>query len=217
MSNQPTLFPIASATSLQASVDGQSPCDSPDGETTKKSGQDQPLVSRSAAQAKLTEFSTNGIYGQLFNASSPSAALQRSLENRLRARLVGCGSLGYALSWRELDMPSGQPLLVLRSSRSTTDRDSIGLLPTPPASEGHDWSRPEILARLDRGGRVARRICRLSSAARSHQGPLGLNHCFALAMMGFPAEWSDCLALAMQSCRNSRQSSSRRAPKPSKG
>ena len=66
---------------------------------------------------------------------------------------------------------------------------ALRLLPTPSAREGRDWSRAQILAGLDRGGCVARRIC--ADAIPSSQEIVGLNPCFAEWMMGFPIGWTD--------------------------
>src|SRR3990167_5822756 len=47
---------------------------------------------------------------QLFIGSSPSANLQRALENKLRVCLAGNGWPEYDLTWSEWDMPSGPPI-----------------------------------------------------------------------------------------------------------
>lgn len=66
-----------------------------------------------------------------------------------------------------------------------------GLLPTLSAREGKDWSQAKILARLDNGGCVARRICSASQRLRSSAQVVGLNPCFAEWMMGYPETWTD--------------------------
>lgn len=74
-----------------------------------------------------------------------------------------------------------------RPSSGCRSRENGSLwLPTLPASEHRDWSRPAILARLDRGGRVARRICALSPQIHSVLDPVGLNPSFAEWMTGLP-------------------------------
>lgn len=61
-----------------------------------------------------------------------------------------------------------------------------GLLPTLAKSESRDWSQAQILARLDRGGRVARRICSRSQMLRSSAEIVGLSPSFAEMMTGLP-------------------------------
>ena len=48
----------------------------------------------------------------------------------------------------------------------------------------------------------------LSPAPTERPAGLALNPRFSLWLMGYPDEWASCGARAMQSCRNSRQSSS---------
>lgn len=86
----------------------------------------------------------------------------------------------------------------LRKGRSGSFVEAMAaaLLPTPSAREGKDWSRLSLLASLDRGDGVAKRICRLSPQTRSEEGIGGLNPSFAEWMMGFPEGWTDCDAPA---------------------
>ena len=66
-----------------------------------------------------------------------------------------------------------------------------GLLPTLPASEPRDCSQAQILARLDKGGRVARRICSTSPTLRSSQEIVTLNPSFGDWIAGFPKGWTE--------------------------
>ena len=66
-----------------------------------------------------------------------------------------------------------------------------GLLPTLPKSEPRDCSQAQILARLDKGGRVARRICSQSQTLRSSGEIVTLNPCFAEWVAGFPEGWTE--------------------------
>ena len=92
-------------------------------------------VSRFRAQESDKDMPINDTCGPLFTASSPSASLQRSLESRLQARMEGNGSPLYVLTWSEVDMPAGVPILQLRASgRRTLDNASSGWL-TPIATE----------------------------------------------------------------------------------
>lgn len=76
-----------------------------------------------------------------------------------------------------------------------------GLLPTPTKREGRDWSKASILARLDRGDGVAKRICALS--APLSQDICGLNPSFAEWMMGYEIGYTE---LEQWETRSSRKS-----------
>lgn len=179
-----------------------------DGMTMRPSGPGPVPVSRFRSLDSERAMPINDTSGPLFTNSSPSAALQRYLENKLRQRMGVNGSPEYVLIWKALDMPSGVPICVLRASgRRIPGTDFIGLLPTPSAREGRDWSRAAILASLDHGGCVARRICNLSQTIRSSRQIVGLNPSFALWMMGYPPAWINCAVPATPSSRKSRRSS----------
>ena len=111
--------------------DGTSPSTSPAG--ADQSGQDPAHASLSALRAKGKVPTTNDTSGPLFTASSPSASLQRSLENRLRANLAERGCPLYALTWKTWDMPLGPPICALRASRRRTSDSAYTGWPTPTA------------------------------------------------------------------------------------
>jgi hypothetical protein len=82
----------------------------------------------------------NDTCGPLFMTSSPSAALQSSLESRLKALTDVNGSPEYALIWKQWDMPAGLPICALRASaRRKSDSGFIGWpTPTVPTkTDGH--------------------------------------------------------------------------------
>lgn len=136
---QPSLEP----TSSPASADGALPSNSPDGQTTCQCGPGPAPASRSRPRARKQASPTTGISGQHGSASSASAALQSSLESRLRQDLHSTGSTLFALTWREKATPSGRPILQrLASAPRTNDSDSTGW-PTPVArdSKGANRSR----------------------------------------------------------------------------
>lgn len=66
-----------------------------------------------------------------------------------------------------------------------------GLLPTPCATEWKDCAKPLTLSKCDKGGRVARRICRKCSQIHSLQESVSLNPSFAEWMMGIMPGWTD--------------------------
>ena len=83
-----------------------------------------------------------GIYGPLFNASSPSAGLQRCLASRLRAATDVNGSPEYVLTYKSWDMPWGVPICRLRASGRRTSGSGCGGWPTPSAATGGQVSPP---------------------------------------------------------------------------
>ena len=138
MFDPPTSEGTTSATSLPESAAGPTPSDLPDGPTTAPSGPAPVPVSRFRARASKKAMPTSDTSGPLFTNSSPSADLQRSLENRLRQRMAANGSPEYALTWKTHDMPSGPPICALRASgRRTSGKDFSGW-PTPNAGPQND-------------------------------------------------------------------------------
>jgi hypothetical protein len=70
---------------------------------------------------------TSGTYGRTSITSSESAALQRSLANRLRRKTDWLGSTLYKLTWKERVTPSGRLIPALRASvRPTSAKGSTG-------------------------------------------------------------------------------------------
>ena len=125
------------AISSAGSVDGNTPCNSPDGPQSVPSGQEAARASRSAKRATRKRKPTSGISGQSLLALSPSAALQSSLESKLQAALDVNGSPEYAMTWRRWAMKSGPLICALRASeRLTGDSAFIGW-PTPLAQHAN--------------------------------------------------------------------------------
>ena len=73
--------------------------------------------------------------GLLFEASSRSRALQRSLESRLPGLLAALGAPEYALTWKTLTMPSGLPVCRLAPSARRISANGFGGWLTPTASD----------------------------------------------------------------------------------
>lgn len=70
---------------------------------------------------------TSGTYGRTSTGLSASAALQSSLENRLRAKTASLGSTLYKLTWKERVTPAGRSIPALRASaRPISDSGSTG-------------------------------------------------------------------------------------------
>ena len=98
---------------------------------------------------------------------------------RYSARFPRSGMTRNGIAYRRA------PLVPLRNETAS------GLLPTLPKSEPRDCSQARILARLDKGGRVARRICSTSPQARLMTEIVTLNPSFAEWLAGFPTGWTE--------------------------
>src|SRR5690606_30918302 len=126
-----TFEDLLNATSSPASADGAELSPSRAGPTTGPCGPDRVLASLSPRQALEKGLMTKDTYGRTGDGSSTSAALQSSLESRLRAKMAGRGAPEYVLTWKHWDMQSGPPICALRASaRRTSDNDCTGW-PTP--------------------------------------------------------------------------------------
>ena len=131
-----TSDPTARSTSSPASAAGRSPSGSRAGPTTAPSGRVPARVSRFRAPGPARGTPTAATSGPTSTASSPSVALQSSLENRLHRRLAGTGSPLYGLTWKRWDMPAGPPICALRASVRPTSASGCTGWHTPLASNG---------------------------------------------------------------------------------
>ena len=107
------------------------PSDSRCGRTIDLFGQGAVPASHSAPRGSKKAQTTPGISGPNLSDLSPSAILQQSLENRLRANLEGSGSQLFALKWKHWGMQSGRPICALRASGRRTSGSDCGSWPTP--------------------------------------------------------------------------------------
>ena len=188
MSNQKTSENTGKFTCSPEPEAGRSPSISPAGLETDLFGQPVAHAPRSARPAKsgsvlnaqrkvlcraldelatsyATLASTHGLptpatYGRKPGDSSPSAALQRSLENRSKARLDVFGSPEYALRWKYLDTVLGPRICQLHASARRTSDNAFGGWPSPRPSDdnlsrhGHESMMREI-NRPNRGSSLA--------------------------------------------------------------
>lgn len=157
-------------------------------ETTPASGQGRVPVSHSATLESILDQKIIDTSGPRCSGSSLSAALQSSLESKLRARLDVNGSPEYALTWKNCDIGSGAPICALLASASRTlGRGFTG------------WQSPR--ARGDAGGTrwkfgIAKNLedqCRIfairSGLKEEEVRSLSVSPMFYRNLMGFPAEW----------------------------
>lgn len=140
MSYPPTLTDTCSAISLLGLEAGHSPCDSRVGLSKSRSGPEVARANLSARQAKALGLLTSGTYGPPSTTSSPSASIQLSLENRLRASLSMTGSTLYTLTWKPWVTPSGVSRSRLRASvRRTSEIGTTGAVSAWPTPTTRDW------------------------------------------------------------------------------
>jgi hypothetical protein len=81
------------------------------------------------------EQATPDIFGLSGGSLSGSAALQQSLESRLRARLDVNGSPEFVLTWSHWDIPSGAPICRLRASARRISAKGYSGWRTPDANK----------------------------------------------------------------------------------
>lgn len=216
MSDQLSMFSrliwpdLSSAISLQASAGGRMLLRSLAGLQTGKSGPEVVPVSRGVLRGGALAPTISATFGLRGSSSSKSASLQSSMENKLRAQMVAPGWIEPMLTWKVKTTPSHRRVFARRVSALHMTAHGCSLLPRPAAREGRDWSQARILARLDRGGCVARRICSRSAMLRLSKEIVGLSPYFAAWMMGYPLEWNSCAVSATPLSRKSRKPSSKR-------
>lgn len=104
------------------------------GQTTDLFGPVPVRANLSARQAKELGLLTSGTSGQPSTGSSKSAALQSSMESRLRAAMSGLGSTLYKLTWKAWTTPSGVSRSRLRASVLRTSATDSSGWPTPTAA-----------------------------------------------------------------------------------
>lgn len=103
----------------------------PDIQPIKRSGRGAVPANLSPRQAKEAGSLTSGTSGRAGSTSSVSAALQSSLESRLRARTQNLGSTLFKMTWKAWATPSGRSRFRLRASVLRTSETGSTGWPTP--------------------------------------------------------------------------------------
>jgi hypothetical protein len=129
MSNQETFLPAL--ISSPVSEAGISRSDLPDGPPAVQYGPALAHANLFLRPVKGKGWKTPATSGPSSAASSPSAALQLSLESRLLQRMGEFGSLEYDLTWKHWDMPSGPRICALRASGRRTSGKGFTGWPAP--------------------------------------------------------------------------------------
>ena len=140
MSDLMTCEATRSATSSPELASGRPRFDSLDGLTIDLFGLVPVRANLSARQAKELDLLTSGTYGLRGTGSSASAALQSSLESKLRAKTSILGSTLFKLTWKQWVTPSGVSRSRLRASALRTSVTARTSWPTPTTRAHKDGS-----------------------------------------------------------------------------
>jgi len=133
------------AISLPALGHGPTLFDWLDGLTTGPSGLALAPASLLALPASSLALTTSDTSGQSGLTSSASAALQRSLESRLKARCGMAGSMLFVQTWRAKATPSGRQYWAHIASAPRISASGCGSWPTPNASDHKGAASPEAV------------------------------------------------------------------------
>ncbi len=133
---QPSFLGMTKFTSSPGSEDGPSPFVLPASPSPESSGPVHSPVSLFHKPEGAEVLRTSATFGLMGETSSPSACLQRSLENRLLHRMEKRGSPEFVLTWKHSDMPSGPPICALRASEPPTAYSGFTGWRSPQHSDG---------------------------------------------------------------------------------
>ena len=166
-----------SATSSPVSASGHMHFAAPAGQMIDLFGPVPAPANLSARQAKALGLMTSGTFGRHSSTLSSSAALQQSLESRLRAVTQTLGSTLYKMTWKPWDTGSGRSRFRLRASVLRTFAiDSTG------------WPTPTT-ALADKGVRTFEGGLR--EAMRNHGPDLAAAACLAGWTTPTTRDWKD--------------------------
>jgi hypothetical protein len=147
---------LYNATSLLASEAGARLSDLLIGTAIARSGRDPVLASRLAALAKEEAPVMCATCGQSSFDLSPSAALQLSLESRLKERLSMVGSMEFQQTWKKRATPLGRPYWEhTASGRRTLDKGYTGWRSPDHNQRGGCYADPKkVIKRMENGHQV---------------------------------------------------------------
>lgn len=146
MYDQTTCADSLNATSSLGSGFGHTHYVAPAGQMIDLFGPVPVRANLSARQAKALGLLTSGICGHTSTILPKSAALQLSLESRLRVKTQTLGSTLYTLTWKPWVTPSGRSRSRLRASAPRTVATERTGRPTPQARDHFPAHSPEYIA-----------------------------------------------------------------------
>src|SRR5579864_858938 len=129
------------ATSSPASAAGPTPSTWPAGPETASAGPDPAPANRGAWRAQARVPTIRATFGQRGFHSSASAALTRSLENRLRHAMANTGSTLFRLIWKVRTTPSGRSICRLAASERRIGGSDFSSWPTTTDSDARSSRR----------------------------------------------------------------------------
>lgn len=152
----PTCVALPAPISSPESADGITPSSLPAGPPSDLFGRPLSPASRSAAPGGSKGSGTTVTFGRSFSGSSASAALQRSLENRLKQVFDTDGSIEFSLTWRRTVTPAGRLLCRLAASeRRISASGSSGWRSPDSNRRGGSYQDPgKVVARIEAGHQV---------------------------------------------------------------
>lgn len=217
-----------SATSLPGSADGLMPSSLQASPAPSQSGRVRAHASRSQRQVNKKVSLMSATSGQPSSISSASASLSMCLGSRLQMLLGTAGSMEYRQTWKEKTTPAGRQYWAHTASAHPISGSGCTGWPTPTTGDSAS-SRNSTANRktvpptgIHKGDTLTDAVTFVhgvpqstSSAEMEKSGAPQLNPAFSLWLMGFPAEWASCGAVAMQLSRKQQPRSSRPALKPS--
>ena len=192
-----------SATSSPELVAGASPSDSPDGPMTDLFGRVVVPVSLSLPPERRRAAVTIDISGRIGRGSSASAALQRSLVNRLRQQWPTGGSMLFSMRWKPVVTVAGRSVSRLQVSALRTGDNGYGSWATPTTRDHKDGNAASC-QNVPINCLLGRQV-HLSGSPAETASSGQLNPAFSLWLMGYPTAWGRCAVRVMPSSRKSRQ------------
>ena len=192
-----------SATSSPELVAGASPSDSPDGPMTDLFGRVVVPVNPSLPPERRKAAVTIDISGRIGRGSSASAALQRSLVNRLRQQWPTGGSMLFSMRWKPVVTVAGRSVSRLQVSALRTGDNGYGSWATPTTRDHKDGNAASC-QNVPINCLLGRQVHLSGSPAKTASSDQ-LNPAFSLWLQGYPTAWGRCAVRVMPSSRKSRR------------
>ncbi len=211
---QTTSRVIPSATSSEESEDGATPCVSRVGPMTDLFGQVPAPASRSVQRALSEAARIKDTFGRHGKRSLKSAALQRSLESKLEARLPSDGWTKPFLIWRKMATPAQRQYCLLFVDRKAMNATGFGLWHTPRTlmiMEDPEKFRARMNSKRPKDRKNGLPNLAVQARWASSNVPMGcsakLNPQFLCWLMGYTEAWTRKLTSVTRSSLKSPPSS----------